>query len=62
MLTTESKFTIPLGLTRYMNEMGGFSPSVIMAGSVSSLIPVLVVFLGLQRQFIAALARTGIKG
>jgi multiple sugar transport system permease protein len=62
MLTTESRFTIPLGLTRYMNETGGFSPSLIMAGAVSSVIPVLVVFLILQRQFIAALARSGMKG
>lgn len=62
MLTTESKFTIPLGLTRYMNEMGGFSPSLIMAGAVSSIVPVLVVFLLLQRQFVAALARSGMKG
>jgi len=62
MLTTESNFTIPLGLTRYMDEGGGFSPSLIMAGAVSSIAPVLLVFLVLQRQFIAALARSGIKG
>jgi multiple sugar transport system permease protein len=62
MLTTESRFTIPLGLTRYMDEAGGFSPSLIMAGAVSSVVPVLVIFLILQRQFIAALARSGMKG
>ncbi len=62
MLTTESRFTIPLGLTRYMDEGGGFSPSLIMAGAVSSVVPVLVIFLLLQRQFIAALARSGMKG
>jgi multiple sugar transport system permease protein len=62
MLTTESKFTIPLGLTRYMDEGGGFSPSLIMAGAVSSILPVLAVFLVLQKQFIAALARSGMKG
>jgi multiple sugar transport system permease protein len=62
MLTTESRFTIPLGLTRYMDDGGGMSPSLAMAGAVSSIIPVMVVFLVLQRQFIAALARTGIKG
>ncbi|HYI25003.1 MAG TPA: carbohydrate ABC transporter permease [Thermomicrobiales bacterium] len=62
MLTTESRFTIPLGLTRYMDEGGGFSPSLIMAGAVSSVVPVLLVFLVLQRQFIAALARSGMKG
>ena len=62
MLSTESHFTIPLGLTRYMDEGGGFSAALIMAGSVSSILPVLVVFLLLQRQFIAALARSGLKG
>jgi len=62
MLTTESRFTIPLGLTRYMDEGGGFSPSLIMAGAVSSIPPVLLVFLVLQKQFIAALARSGMKG
>ncbi len=62
MLTSESHFTVPLGLTRYMDEGGGFSAALIMAGSVSSVLPVIVVFLLLQRQFIAALARSGLKG
>jgi multiple sugar transport system permease protein len=62
MLTTESKFTIPLGLTRYFDEAGGFSAALISAGAVSSLIPIFIVFLALQRQFIQALTRAGLKG
>lgn len=62
MLTSESNFTIPLGLTRYKDEGGGMSPSLIMAGSVSSILPVLIVFLSMQKQFIAALSRSGLKG
>lgn len=62
MLTTESNFTIPLGLTRYFDESGGFSAALISAGAVSSLIPIFIVFLALQRQFIQALTRTGLKG
>lgn len=62
MLTSEKIFTIPLGLTRYMDEGGGMSPSLVMAGSVSSIIPVLIVFLLMQKQFIAALSRSGLKG
>ncbi len=62
MLTTEARFTVPLGLTRYIDEGGGFSAALIMAGSVSSVVPVIVLFLLLQRQFIAALARSGLKG
>jgi multiple sugar transport system permease protein len=62
MLTTEKHFTIPLGLTAYIDESGGFSAALIMAGAVSSVIPIFVVFLVLQRQFIQALARSGLKG
>ena len=62
MLTTEERFTIPLGLTRYFDEAGGFSAALISAGAVSSLIPIFVVFLALQRQFIQALTRSGLKG
>ncbi|HWV24056.1 MAG TPA: carbohydrate ABC transporter permease [Thermomicrobiales bacterium] len=62
MLTTESNFTIPLGLTRYFDESGGFSAALISAGAVSSLIPIFAVFLVLQRQFIQALTRSGMKG
>ncbi len=62
MLTSEDKFTVPLGLTRYFDESGGFSAALISAGAVSSVIPIFAVFLILQRQFIAALARSGLKG
>jgi multiple sugar transport system permease protein len=62
MLTSEDKFTIPLGLTRYFDESGGFSAALISAGAVSSLIPIFIVFLALQRQFIQALTRSGMKG
>lgn len=62
MLTSEDKFTMPLGLTRYFDESGGFSAALISAGAVSSLIPIFVVFLALQRQFIQALTRSGLKG
>jgi len=62
MLTAERNFTIPLGLTAYIDEGGGFSAALIMAGSVSAIVPILIVFLVMQRQFIAALARSGIKG
>ena len=57
MLTSEANFTIPIGLTRYMDEGGGMSPSLAMAGAVSSIAPVMVIFLVLQKQFIQALNR-----
>jgi multiple sugar transport system permease protein len=62
MLTNEKHFTIPLGLTSYIDESGGFSAALIMAGAVSSVIPIFIVFLIMQRQFIQALARSGLKG
>jgi multiple sugar transport system permease protein len=62
MLTSDANFTVPRGLAQYIDEGGGFSAALIMAGAVSSVVPVLVVFLVLQRQFISALARSGLKG
>lgn len=62
MLTNERNFTIPLGLTAYVDEAGGFSAALITAGAVSSVLPIFIVFLFLQRQFIQALARSGLKG
>lgn len=62
MLTSEHNFTIPLGLTSYMDESGGFTASLIMAGATSSLLPIIAVFLFMQRHFIQALARSGLKG
>ncbi|HMQ30235.1 MAG TPA: carbohydrate ABC transporter permease [Chloroflexaceae bacterium] len=62
MLTNERNYTVPVGLTSYVDESGGFSAALIMAGAVSSLLPVFVVFLVLQRQFIQALTRSGLKG
>jgi multiple sugar transport system permease protein len=62
MLTSESIYTIPLGMTKYFDDRGGFSPSLIMAGAVSATLPIFVVFLSMQRQFIETFSRSGIKG
>ena len=57
---TELK-TIQIGLrmfiTQYSAEYG-----LIMAASVVALIPVLIVFLSLQKYFVQGVASTGIKG
>lgn len=62
MLTSEQNFTIPLGLTSYVDDSGGLNAALIMAGAVSALLPLFAVFFVLQRQFIQALAHSGIKG
>jgi multiple sugar transport system permease protein len=62
MLTSDQNFTIPLGLTNYIDDSGGINPSLIMAGAVSSVLPIVIMFMAMQRQFIQALARSGLKG
>ncbi|QOR70066.1 carbohydrate ABC transporter permease [Ruania alkalisoli] len=61
MITDEAKYTVPLGLTRFMSEDGTVSMGPAMAGSVSSLIPVLVIFLIFQRHFLRSMARVGLR-
>ena len=60
-LTKTDLKTIQIGIrsfiTQYTQEYG-----LIMAASVVSLIPVLVVFLALQRFFVEGIASTGLKG
>jgi len=61
MLSTATNYTVPLGLTRFTDAEGGLSAGFAMAGAVSSIVPVLALFLVFQRQFVAALAHSGIK-
>lgn len=61
MISSESKYTVPLGLTRFMSEDGTVSMGPAMAGSVSSLVPVLIIFLIFQRHFLKSMARVGLR-
>lgn len=61
MITDQSKYTVPLGLTRFMSDDGTVSMGPTMAGSVSSLVPVLIFFLIFQRHFMKSMARAGLK-
>lgn len=60
-LTTEAKKTIQIGLRMFIGQYSS-EYGLIMAASVISLIPVLIVFLALQKYFIEGVAATGIKG
>ncbi len=60
-LKTETKKTIQLGLKMFISQYSS-DYGLIMAGSVLSLIPVLIVFLILQRYFVEGVASTGLKG
>lgn len=60
-LTSQEKKTIQLGLKMFISQYSS-DYGLIMAGSVLSLIPVLVVFLILQKYFVEGVASTGLKG
>lgn len=60
-LKTESKKTIQLGLKMFIGQYSS-EYGLIMAGSVVSLIPVIIVFLCLQKYFVEGVASTGLKG
>lgn len=61
MLSTAENYTVPLGLTRFVDAEGGLSAGFAMAASVSSVLPLFILFMMFQRNFVAALAHTGIK-
>lgn len=60
-LKTESKKTLQIGLRMFISQYSS-EYGLIMAASVLSLIPVLVVFLSLQKYFVEGIAATGVKG
>lgn len=60
-LSTKSKFTIPVGLHYFMDEIGA-RYSLVMAGAVSATIPVILLYFMAQRYIIENIATSGIKG
>lgn len=60
-LKSPDKKTIQLGLKLFISQYSS-DYGLIMAGSVVSLIPVIIVFLFLQKYFVEGVAATGIKG
>ena len=60
-LKTQEKKTIQLGLKMFISQYSS-DYGLIMAGSVLSLIPVLIVFLVLQKYFVEGVASTGLNG
>ena len=61
-LTSKGKYTLPLALTQYTDAYGTQLCNVQLAASATTVIPVLVVFVFAQRQFVEGLAQTGLKG
>lgn len=56
------KRTLPLGLALFRQQFGMMDWNVIMAGTLVSILPVLVVFFAAQKNFIEGIALSGIKG
>jgi multiple sugar transport system permease protein len=61
-LSSKDKFTLPLALTQYTDAYGGNIWNIQLAATTLTVIPVLAVFVVAQRQFVAGLAQTGLKG
>ncbi len=62
-IQTPSKFTVPIGL----NSLRSYADTqqnanLLMAGSVLAIVPSIIVFLLLQRQFVQGISMSGIKG
>ena len=60
-LQTDSLKTLPVGLASFQS-LYGIKYSLLMAGAVLAMLPVLIAFLFAQRQFIEGIAITGLKG
>ena len=61
MISSNENYTVPLGLTTFISDSGTISAALSMAGSVSSVIPILVFFLIFQKRFMASMARAGLR-
>jgi multiple sugar transport system permease protein len=61
-LTDKDKFTLPVALTQYVDVYGGHLWNVQLAAATTTVVPVLIVFIIAQRQFVEGLAQSGLKG
>jgi multiple sugar transport system permease protein len=61
-LSSKDMFTLPQALTQYVDAYGGPMWNVQLAATTLTVVPVLVVFLFAQKQFVQGLAHTGLKG
>jgi multiple sugar transport system permease protein len=61
-LRSENLFTVALGLTRYSDAYGESLQNTQLGATALTVIPILIVFLFAQRQFVEGLSRAGLKG
>ncbi|HVO73230.1 MAG TPA: carbohydrate ABC transporter permease [Ignavibacteriaceae bacterium] len=60
-LTDDSMYTLPVALSNLMLEHTK-DPELMMAGSVVTIIPIIIVFLALQKYYIAGIMQGSVKG
>lgn len=60
-INSVEKFTLPLALINFQGEYSA-QWNYLLAGAVVSVIPILVVYLLMQKQFIEGITSTGLKG
>jgi multiple sugar transport system permease protein len=58
---TEDKYTLPVALALYAVGQNATQYGLLLAGAVVVVIPVVAVFLALQRYIVQGIAMTGIK-
>ena len=61
-LSSPDKFTLPQALTQFTDAYGGPMWNIQLAAATMTAIPVLIVFIVAQKQFVEGLAHTGLKG
>lgn len=61
-LTTESKYTLTIGLAKYAFKQYTVAYGPVLAGSVISIFPVIVVYVILQKYIIEGISLGGVKG
>ena len=62
MTNSQAMRTVPVGLALFRSDMPGVTWGEIMASALTAAVPALIVFLLLQRQFIAGLTEGAVKG
>jgi len=60
-LNTTEKLTLTAGLSMFQNQHRGGDWTLMMAGAMVSIVPILLIYIFAQRYFIKGIAMTGIK-
>lgn len=59
--TTEEKYTLPVALALYSVGQNSTQYGLLLSGAVVTVLPILAVFIALQRRFVQGIAMTGLK-